>query len=166
MAEVTVDGGVVIGLTALTDPDLATLRAAVLGEEGHRAIVAQSLEQVEEIATRYAEAIADQPAVPYAAPTGAHDAYGPGRKVVWTDGHTYRNDSGGWLSHSPEEYPRGWTCLDCEPAGEWPQWVQPQPGVVEPFAKNAKVTHKDQRYISNLDGNVWEPGVYGWTLAP
>ena len=29
-----------------------------------------------------------------------------------------------------------------------------------------KVTHKDQRWTSDLDGNVWEPGVYGWTLAP
>ena len=113
MAEVTIDGDTVGGLSALTDPDLATLRAAVLGEEGRRATVAQSLEQVEQIAARYAEATADQPAEPYAAPTGAHDAYGPGRKIVWTDGHTYRNDSGQWLSHSPEEYPRGWTCLDC-----------------------------------------------------
>lgn len=149
-------------LTTLTDEDLDALRVAVLTEQERRRTLAETPDLVEQIAARYATATA----VPYVAPTGGHDAYGPGRKVVWTDGHTYRNDSGGWLSHSPEEYPRGWTCLDCEPAGEWPQWVQPQPGVVEPFAKDAKVTHKDLRWTSNLDGNVWEPGVYGWTLAP
>ena len=82
------------------------------------------------------------------------------------DGHTYRNTSGQWLSHSPYEYPRGYECLDCEPVGDWAPWVQPQPGVVDPYAKGAKVTHKDQRWTSDLDGNVWEPGVYGWTVRP
>lgn len=117
------------------------------------------------VARAEAEESATDP-VQWAPVTHAGNAVPPGRKVVWTDGHTYRNDSGGWLSHSPEEYPRGWTCLDCEPAGEWAPWVQPQPGVTDSYAKDAKVTHKDQRWTSNLDGNVWEPGVYGWTLAP
>ena len=51
---------------------------------------------------------------------------------------------------------------------DWAPWVQPVPGsgTNEPYPKGAKVTHKDQRWTSNLDGNVWEPGVYGWTLAP
>ena len=60
------------------------------------------------------------------------------------------------------------TAEDPDPEPEWPQWVQPVPGsgTNEPYAKDAKVTHKDQRWTSDLDGNVWEPGVYGWTLAP
>ena len=111
-------------------------------------------------------ATVDLTAKPWTPVTGAHDAVPPQAERVMDDGHTYRNISGQWLSHSPYEYPRGYECLDCEPAGEWPQWVQPQPGVVDPYAKDAKVTHKDQRWTSNLDGNVWEPGVYGWTLAP
>ena len=111
-------------------------------------------------------ATVDRTPKPWTPVTGAHDAAPPLSEWTMDDGHTYRNISGQWLSHSPYEYPRGYECLDCEPAGEWPQWVQPQPGVVDPYAKDAKVTHKDQRWTSNLDGNVWEPGVYGWTLAP
>ena len=42
----------------------------------------------------------------------------------------------------------------------------PPLGADEPYDKDAKVTHKDKRWISNLGGNVWEPGVYGWTLVP
>ena len=32
-------------------------------------------------------------------------------------------------------------------------------------AKDAKVSHNGKHWISNADGNVWEPGVYGWTEA-
>lgn len=111
-------------------------------------------------------ATVDLTAKPWTPVTGAHDAVPPQAERVMDDGHTYRNISGQWLSHSPYEYPRGYECLDCEPVADWAPWVQPQPGVVDPYAKDAKVTHKDQRWTSNLDGNVWEPGVYGWTLVP
>ena len=113
-------------------------------------------------------ATVDLTAKPWTPVTGAHDAVPPQAERVMDDGHTYRNISGQWLSHSPYEYPRGYECLDCEPVADWAPWVQPVPGsgTNEPYAKDAKVTHKDQRWISDLDGNVWEPGVYGWTLAP
>lgn len=107
-------------------------------------------------------------AKPWTPVTGAHNAVPPLAERIMDDGHTYRNISGQWLSHSPYEYPRGYECLDCEPVADWAPWVQPVPGsgTNEPYPKGAKVTHKDQRWTSNLDGNVWEPGVYGWTLAP
>lgn len=28
-----------------------------------------------------------------------------------------------------------------------------------------KVSHNDKHWISDVDSNVWEPGVYGWTEA-
>ena len=28
-----------------------------------------------------------------------------------------------------------------------------------------KVTHNGKTWVSNIDGNVWEPGVYGWNEA-
>ena len=31
------------------------------------------------------------------------------------------------------------------------------------YAKGAKVSHSDTHWTSNVDNNVWEPGVYGWT---
>lgn len=38
-----------------------------------------------------------------------------------------------------------------------------QPDSTNPYAKGDKVTHNDHIWVSDLDGNVWEPGVYGWT---
>ena len=33
------------------------------------------------------------------------------------------------------------------------------------YAKGAKVSHGGKRWTSDVDGNVWEPGAYGWTEA-
>ena len=49
-----------------------------------------------------------------------------------------------------------------DPSEEWPEWVQPV-GAQDAYAKGAKVSHKDKHWISDVDANVWEPGVYGWT---
>lgn len=46
---------------------------------------------------------------------------------------------------------------------EWPEWVQPT-GAHDAYAKGAKVAHNGRRWTSDVDGNVWEPGVYGWTI--
>lgn len=51
-----------------------------------------------------------------------------------------------------------------DPADEWPAWSQPIGGH-DAYAAGAKVTHNEQHWISSVDGNVWEPGVYGWDAA-
>lgn len=45
--------------------------------------------------------------------------------------------------------------------GEISPWEQPDS--TNPHAKGDKVTHKGKTWVSDLDGNVWEPGVYGWS---
>ena len=40
-------------------------------------------------------------------------------------------------------------------------WVQPT-GAQDAYNKNDKVKHNGSTWISNVDANVWEPGVYGW----
>ena len=50
-----------------------------------------------------------------------------------------------------------------DPAEEWPEWSQPI-GAHDAYAKGDKVTHQGKHWVSDCDGNVWEPGVYGWTL--
>lgn len=45
---------------------------------------------------------------------------------------------------------------------EWPEWVQPT-GAHDAYAKDDKVTHNSKKWTSDVDANVWEPGVYGWT---
>lgn len=36
-------------------------------------------------------------------------------------------------------------------------------GAHDAYSKGSKVSHKGKNWISNLDANVWEPGVTGWT---
>ena len=45
---------------------------------------------------------------------------------------------------------------------EWPEWRQPT-GAHDAYDLDAKVTHNSKKWVSNVDNNVWEPGVYGWT---
>ena len=51
-----------------------------------------------------------------------------------------------------------------DPTIEWPDWVQPV-GAQDAYALGAKVSHNEKHWISNVDNNVWEPGVYGWDEA-
>lgn len=41
-----------------------------------------------------------------------------------------------------------------------PAWEQPDS--TNAYSKGDKVTHKGKTWISTVDNNVWEPGVYGW----
>ena len=41
-----------------------------------------------------------------------------------------------------------------------PEWEQPES--TNPYGKGDKVTHNGKTWRSMIDGNVWEPGVYGW----
>lgn len=47
------------------------------------------------------------------------------------------------------------------PQEEYTQWI-PYDGVNPGrYMKDAKVTHRDVKYVSLVDNNVWEPGVFG-----
>ena len=59
----------------------------------------------------------------------------------------------------PDITPALWIVVSLE---EWPEWVQPT-GAHDAYAKDAKVTHNGTKYTSDVDANVWEPGVYGWS---
>ena len=41
-----------------------------------------------------------------------------------------------------------------------PEWEQPDS--TNPYSKGDKVTRNGKTWISDIDNNVWEPGVYGW----
>ncbi|MFR6100961.1 MAG: carbohydrate-binding protein [Christensenellales bacterium] len=43
-----------------------------------------------------------------------------------------------------------------------PDWVQPT-GAHDAYAKGSHVMHGGVEWVSDLDANVWEPGVSGWT---
>lgn len=42
-------------------------------------------------------------------------------------------------------------------------WVQPL-GAFDAYNSGDRISHNGVAYISTLDGNVWEPGVYGWEV--
>ena len=42
-----------------------------------------------------------------------------------------------------------------------PVWTQPL-GASDAYNAGDKVSHNGQEWTSTVDGNVWEPGVYGW----
>lgn len=63
----------------------------------------------------------------------------------------------GW---APDVAASLWVRID-DPAIEWPAWRRPT-GATDAYPLGAKVAYNDRRWISAVDANVWEPGVYGW----
>lgn len=41
-----------------------------------------------------------------------------------------------------------------------PEWEQPDS--TNPYMTGDKVSHNGSTWVSTVDNNVWEPGVYGW----
>ena len=64
----------------------------------------------------------------------------------------------GW---EPPAVPALWTRTSTE---EWPEWVQPT-GAQDAYNTGDKVSHNGAHWVSGVDGNVWEPGAYGWSEA-
>lgn len=54
-----------------------------------------------------------------------------------------------------------WVRVD-DPSIEYPEWRQPT-GAQDAYSKNSKCSHNGKRWISSIDSNVYEPGVYGWS---
>lgn len=54
------------------------------------------------------------------------------------------------------------TLVTDEPGEEWPEWVQPT-GAHDAYNTGDKVSHNGKHWTSDVDGNTWEPGAYGWT---
>ena len=49
-----------------------------------------------------------------------------------------------------------------DPAEEHPAWSQPV-GAHDAYNTGDKVSHNGKHWTSDVDSNVWKPGVYGWT---
>ena len=59
---------------------------------------------------------------------------------------------------TPPAVPALWVRTSTE---EWPEWIQPQ-GAHDAYKKGDKCSHNSKHWVSNIDANVYEPGVYGW----
>lgn len=60
---------------------------------------------------------------------------------------------------TPDITPALWVRTSTE---EWPEWIQPT-GAHDAYNQGDKVSHNEKHWISDIDANVYEPGVYGWT---
>lgn len=69
-------------------------------------------------------------------------------------------DHEGQPDWSPDVSPSLWARILIEDPNDIPDWTQPDS--TNAFMKGDKVKHNNKIWISNIDNNVWEPGVYGW----
>ena len=63
---------------------------------------------------------------------------------------------------TPDITPALWVVVSIE---EYPEWVQPT-GAHDAYNIGDKVTYKGNHYVCDINGNVYAPDVYGWTLIP
>lgn len=65
---------------------------------------------------------------------------------------------------APDVAPSLFAKVLVDPTGETVlDWVQPDS--TNPYMKGDKVKHNGVIYESEVDNNVWEPGVYGWVIV-
>lgn len=50
-----------------------------------------------------------------------------------------------------------------DPAEEYPEWSQPI-GAADAYQIGDKVSHDGKHWVSTVNNNVWQPGVYGWEV--
>ena len=84
---------------------------------------------------------------------GKHRYQYNGKLYRCVQAHTTQAD---W---TPDKTPALWVEVSLD---EFPEWKQPT-GAHDAYKKGDKVTHNGKKWSSDVDANVWEPGVYGWS---
>lgn len=92
----------------------------------------------------------------------AGQAYTAGHKVqrggkLWRCLQAHTSQSG-W---EPDIAPSLWAKVLIPDPEAIPEWEQPDS--TNPYSAGDKVTHNGKTWVSDVDNNVWEPGVYGWS---
>lgn len=92
-----------------------------------------------------------------------NEDYVIGYRLQWND-KLYRvvqqhTSQDGW---EPDKTPALFT--EVAKPGEIPDWKQPT-GAQDAYMSGDKVRHDGKIWISDVDNNVWEPGVYGWSVV-
>lgn len=97
-------------VTELDDLALDALLVAALAERARRRTISEARTALDALVQRWEAATATGEPIPWAE---LGDRVGPGQRVIWTDGHVWRNTSGTWLpvSAPPAAYPLGWSQL-------------------------------------------------------
>ena len=97
-----------------------------------------------------------------------YPAWRPG--IAYTTGHRVRHagtlykilqDHTSQADWTPEAAPSLFAKVLIPDPETIPEWEQPDS--TNPYSKGDKVTHNGKTWVCDIDGNVWEPGVYGWS---
>jgi len=102
--------------------------------------------------------IDNKAAFPYWNPNGVEYAAGD---ILQDDGKLYRviqphRSQDDW---KPADVPALFKEISLD---EYPEWKRPT-GAHDAYSKGAKCSHKGKHWISDRDGNIWEPSVDGWS---
>ena len=62
---------------------------------------------------------------------------------------------------TPDAAPSLWAKVLIPDPDLIPEWEQPDS--TNPYMAGDRVIHNGKTWVSDIDNNVWEPGVYGWT---
>jgi hypothetical protein len=144
-------------VTALSYGELLALHRATSIELTRREVTEAAPIKADALARQVLSVEGTQQGDAWRQPTGAHDAY-PLGWVVAHNGKTWENltSANVW-----EPGVSGWR--EVVPENEGPAaWVQPT-GAHDAYPAGARVSHNFKVWVSSVDANVWEPGVYGWT---
>lgn len=88
-------------------------------------------------------------------------SYQAGRRVRY-EGVLYKclqphTAHAGW---TPVDAPSLWAKVLIPDETVIPEWEQPES--TNPYVKGDKVSHNGKTWVSLVEENIWEPGVYGW----
>ena len=64
---------------------------------------------------------------------------------------------------TPDVAPSLWAKVLIPDPDVVPEWEQP--GATNAYMAGDKVQHNGKTWVSDVDNNVWEPGVFGWVEA-
>ena len=91
----------------------------------------------------------------------AQDTYDAGERVRF-EGTLYKclQPHEAQADWTPTAAPSLWAKVLVSDTGEALPWEQPES--TNPYMQGDKVTHGGKTWVSAIDNNIWEPGVYGW----
>ncbi len=155
-----------LGREEMEDVETVMLEETDAGEEISRAAEAGSIMFVTLAEAGDIDGAAAAEHAELFAPWAYPVKYKTGQIRRYTDGKLYRcvQDHTSQEDWTPDAASSLWA-VAADPAEAWPAWSQPV-GAHDAYAKDSRTSHNGKHWASDLDGNVWEPGIYGWTEVP
>lgn len=155
-----------LGREEMEDVETVMLEETDAGEEISRAAEAGSIMFVTLAEAGDIDGAAAAEHAELFAPWAYPVKYKTGQIRRYTDGKLYRcvQDHTSQEDWTPDAASSLWA-VAANPAEAWPAWSQPV-GAHDAYAKDSRTSHNGKHWASDLDGNVWEPGIYGWTEVP